>query len=82
MPSIWGCTGPCTPHGLTRVQFHPRGLKLGQFPLYVGWMLKPRFVTSVLACTVGQSVLMSSNLVTDQLQMLAGIIVDIVQMVH
>jgi hypothetical protein len=60
----------------------PRGLKLGRFPLRAGWAIKPHFVALVEAHAEGQSVITSFRPVTGQLQMLAGIIVNVVYMVH
>jgi hypothetical protein len=55
----------------------PWGLQLGWFPLRTGWALEPHSVTLVVARTVGQSVVMSFHPVTGQLQVLVGIIVDV-----
>jgi hypothetical protein len=44
----------------------------------VSWAIEPHFVALVVACTVGQSVVVSFHPVTGQLQVLADIIVDVV----
>jgi hypothetical protein len=41
------------------------------------WVIEPHFVVNVVAWAVGQFVITSFNLVTGQLQVLAGISVDI-----
>jgi hypothetical protein len=55
---------------------------LERFPLLSGWIIKPHFVALVIADAVDQSVVTSFHPVTGQLQVLAGIIVNVVQMVH
>jgi hypothetical protein len=59
------------------VQALPWGLDLEQFPLHAGRAVEPHFVTLVVARALGQSVVASFHPVTGQLQVLAGIIVDV-----
>jgi hypothetical protein len=60
----------------------PWGLDLKRFPFRGGWTIEPHSITLVVTCTVGQSIVMSFHWVTGQLQVLAGIIVHVVYMVH
>jgi hypothetical protein len=63
------------------VQAHPWGLVLGKFPLHSGWATETYFLTLVVACATGQSIIMSLHLVTGKLQVLMAITVDVVWMV-
>jgi hypothetical protein len=42
------------------------------------WAIEPHFVALMVACAVGQPVVTSFHPVTGQLQVLAGIIVEVV----
>jgi hypothetical protein len=52
-------------------------LEREQFFLHVDWAIEKQFVTLVVACAVGQSVITSFPPVTVQLQVLMDIIVDV-----
>jgi hypothetical protein len=53
-------------------------MELGRLPLRAGWEIKPHFVALVAVSAVGKSVVTSFHPVADQLQALAGIIVNLV----
>jgi hypothetical protein len=55
----------------------PWGLKLGRLSFHVGGLIQPHVNPLVVACVVGQSVVMSFHPGTGQLQVLAGITVDV-----
>jgi hypothetical protein len=55
----------------------PWGLGFGWFPLHAGWAIEPHSVALVVAHVVGQYVITSFRPVTGQLQVLVGIIVDV-----
>jgi hypothetical protein len=56
----------------------PYGLKFRRFPLRACWSIKPHIFALVVAREIHQSVVKSIHQVTGQLQMLAGIISDVV----
>jgi hypothetical protein len=56
----------------------PLGLQLGRFPLHADRVTEPNFVALVVTCAVAQSALTSFHPVSGQLQVLEGIIVDVV----
>jgi hypothetical protein len=56
----------------------PWGLELGEFPLREAWAIEPRSVALVVARAVGVLVGTSFHPVISWLQVLAGIMVDVV----
>jgi hypothetical protein len=61
------------------VQAFPRGLTIWRFPLRAGWAIEPHSVFAFLVtCGVGLFIVLSFHPVAGQLQVLAGILVDIV----
>jgi hypothetical protein len=56
----------------------PGGLAYGRYLLRVGWAIEPYFVILIVSRAAGQSVVTSFLSVTDRLQVLADIIVDVV----
>jgi hypothetical protein len=56
--------------------------ELGRFSFLAGGAIEPHIIALVVACAVGHSVIMNFQPVTGQLQVLAGIIVVVVQLVH
>lgn len=56
----------------------PGELELKRFTLHVGWATELHYVAFVVACTVDWSIIKSFHSVAVKLQVLVGIIVDVV----
>jgi hypothetical protein len=56
----------------------PGKIELGRFPLCAGWTIESHFVAILVVSVVGQSVVTTFHPVIGQLQVLAGIITDVV----
>jgi hypothetical protein len=73
---------PPDPVHLIIVRDLPWGLEIWLFPLRAGWAIEPHFFSLILARAVRQSVVTCLYQVTGQLQVFAGIIVDVVYIVR